>query len=78
MNVVDVPVLHLEHEHAAVWIEDDEVGMARLAADRDVVPKAGGDSRGDSRERSGGGVRPRSSTSCPFAAEASLVLVAIN
>jgi hypothetical protein len=38
VNLVDVPILDLEHEQTATRIEDDEIGMTCLAADRDVVP----------------------------------------
>ena len=34
----DLPVLDLEHEDAAPWVQHDKVGIARLGPDRDVAP----------------------------------------
>src|SRR6185312_8940594 len=35
---LQAPVLHLEHEQAVRWVDDDEVRMPAARADREIVP----------------------------------------
>ena len=57
---VEPPVLHLQDQQAAPRVQDDEVGMSVLRADRHVVPERGSRRRASARAVRRGDVRPLS------------------